>query len=245
LNRAFEMAAKSGFEAVEVIVDERWDTRQPEYLERLMHETGVAVSSLHAPFSALRGTQGYRANIQETMDLADRIGAETVVVHPESRGKGYGTWLRTNWEALHKNHRATLAVENMPYRLVKTQPRHRTHSPEQLVRFPAATFDTAHFGLAKIDIMDALEVVLPRLRHIHLSDSVNTKEHLCPGDGTLPIVPFLRRLHELSFEGIVVLELSPEGLPVTREDEVIQRLCDVHALCKDATAAQPEPVLTN
>lgn len=237
LNRAFEMAAASGFREVEVIVDERWDTRQPEYLERLMDATGVRVSSLHSPFSALRDTKGYRANIQETMNLADRIGAQTVVVHPESSGKGYGTWLRLNWELLHRDRRAALAVENMPYRVVKTRTRHRTHRPEQLVKFPAATFDTAHFGLAGIDIMDALEIVRPRLHHIHLSDSKKTKEHLCPGDGTLPLIPFIRRLHEIDFSGIVVLELSPEGLPVQNEDEVVQRLRDVRAMCE---AAAPE-----
>ncbi|MFN0073639.1 MAG: sugar phosphate isomerase/epimerase family protein [Chloroflexota bacterium] len=245
LNRAFEMAALSGFDAVEVIVDERWDTRQSEYLKRLMDATGVRVTSLHSPFAALRDSGGYRACIKETMTLADQIGATTVVVHPEANGKGYGTWLRLHWEELHREHRAVLAVENMPYRIVKKLPRHRTHRPEQLLKFPRATFDTAHFGLASIDIMDALEVVRPSLHHIHLSDSKKTKEHLCPGDGTLPIVPFLRRLHEIDFQGICVLELSPEGLPVQNEDEVVQRLRDVHAMCREAVAAPREPALVS
>jgi sugar phosphate isomerase/epimerase len=243
LNRAFEMAQRSGFDAVEVIVDERWDTRQSTYLERLMDSTGLAVSSLHSPFGALRDSGGYRACIRETMNLADRVGAGTVVVHPESRGKGYGTWLRQHWDELHAPHRAVLAVENMPYRIVRTQPRHRTHHPEQLVKFDRATFDTAHFGLASVDIMDALEIVRPRLHHVHLSDQQNTKEHLCPGDGVLPIVPFVQRLQAIDFQGIVVLELSPEALPVEDEDRVIQRLRDVRAMCVEALAPSREAVL--
>jgi sugar phosphate isomerase/epimerase len=245
LNRAFEMARGSGFDAVEVIVDDRWDTRQSHYLERLMNETGIAVTSLHSPFGALRGTDGYRACVRETMDLADRIGATTVVVHPESRGKGYGTWLRQHWDELHSTHRAELSVENMPFRIVKTQPRHRTHRPEQLLKFERATFDTAHFGLASIDIMDALEIVRPSLHHVHLSDQKKTREHLCPGDGVLPIVPFVQRLQAIDFQGIVVLELSPEGLPVEDEDRTVQRLRDVHKMCTDAVAPVREPVLVS
>ncbi|HEX3244997.1 MAG TPA: sugar phosphate isomerase/epimerase family protein [Chloroflexota bacterium] len=243
LNRAFEMAARSGFDAVEVIVDERWDTRQSAYLERLMNSTGIEVTSLHSPFSALRDSGGYRACILETMALADRIGATTVVVHPESQGKGYGTWLRQHWDELHAGRRAVLAVENMPYRIVKTQPRHRTHRPEQLLKFERATFDTAHFGLASIDIMDALEIVRPRLHHIHLSDQKKKKEHLCLGDGVLPIVPFVQRLQAIDFQGIVVLELSPEGLPVENEDQTVERLRQARALCLDALRPAREPAL--
>jgi sugar phosphate isomerase/epimerase len=245
LNRAFEMAQKAGYDAVEVIVDDRWDTRQSKYLERLMNETGIAVTSLHSPFGALRDSGGYRACIRETLDLADRVGAGTVVVHPESRGKGYGMWLRQHWDELHASHRAVLAVENMPYRIVKTQPRHLTHRPEQLVKFERATFDTAHFGLASIDIMDALEIVRPRLHHIHLSDQQKTKEHLCPGDGVLPIVPFVQRLQAIDFQGIVVLELSPEALPVEDEDRTVQRLRDVLAMCVKAVEAKREPALAS
>lgn len=238
LNRAFEIAIRTGFDAVELIVDERWDTRQPGYLHRLMDATGAEIASIHAPFWSLRGSKGYRAGVSEALQLADQVGAGTVVVHPESSGKGYGTWLRQHWDQLHDSHRAELAVENMPYRIVKKRPRHRTHRPEQLVRFPAATFDTAHFGLAKVDILDALKIVQPRLKHIHLSDSIGEREHLCPGDGRLPLEAFLRRLAKSSFSGMVVLELSPEALPVQDEDAVIERLRAVRTACLAALGGQ-------
>ena len=244
LNRAFEIAQKSGFDAVEVIVDERWDTRQPEYLKRLSAETRIEIASLHSPFSALRGSKGYRACVEETMALADQVGAGTVVVHPESSGKRYGTWLVRNWKKLHESHSATLAVENMPYRIVKTQPKHYTHKPEQLLRFPATTLDTAHFGLAKIDILEALNTVRPKLRHIHLSDSKKTQEHLCPGDGTLPLDGFLQGLLDLDFEGIVVLELSPEALPVHDEESVIDRLRGIREACERVLHSETTEIST-
>ncbi|NLF02028.1 MAG: NUDIX domain-containing protein, partial [Anaerolineales bacterium] len=41
LVRALEMAAEAGFDGVEVLVDHRWDTRQPVYLRRLACQAGM------------------------------------------------------------------------------------------------------------------------------------------------------------------------------------------------------------
>src|SRR6266508_2322708 len=240
LARAFEVARRAGFDAVEVIVDERWDTRQPGYLQRLSNEHGLEITSLHAPFAPLRGTEGgYQAGVREALALADVVGAGTVVVHPESRGRGYGAWIRQHWDELQDGHAAGLAVENMPYRRVRTRPRHRTHLPEQLVRFPAVTLDTAHLGTADVDILAGMETVWPRLRHVHLSDYANApsgqrgagEEHLCPGDGELPLMPFLARLRELDYQGVVVLELVPEALPVDDEDRLVERVRALRQAC--------------
>ena len=38
--RVFELAARVGYDGVEVIVDHRWDTRQPAYLRRLVADHG-------------------------------------------------------------------------------------------------------------------------------------------------------------------------------------------------------------
>ena len=91
----------------------------------------------------------------------------------------------------------------------------------------------------------AAVLVRPRLHHIHLSDQQKTKEHLCPGDGVLPIVPFVQRLQAIDFQGIVVLELSPEALPVEDEDQTVQRLRDVLAMCVKAVEAKREPALAS
>ncbi|NDE06503.1 MAG: hypothetical protein EBZ89_03820, partial [Chloroflexi bacterium] len=54
LSRIFEMAGLAGYHGVEVIVDERWDTRQARYLRRLTSETGMPVLSVHGPFPKAR-----------------------------------------------------------------------------------------------------------------------------------------------------------------------------------------------
>ena len=80
--RAFELAARAGYDGVEVIVDDRWDTRQPAYLRRLVAETGVPVLSVHSPFGA--ASDWPRAEVQRvkrSLDVAEAVGARVLNVH--------------------------------------------------------------------------------------------------------------------------------------------------------------------
>jgi sugar phosphate isomerase/epimerase len=56
--RVFELAAEAGFDAIEVLADQRWDSRQPEYLRRLIQEFGLPVVAIHSPFASI-GTPGW------------------------------------------------------------------------------------------------------------------------------------------------------------------------------------------
>ena len=80
--RAFELAARAGYDGVEVIVDDRWDTRQPAYLRRLTAETGVPVLSVHSPFGAVSGwPQDEVERVERSLELAEAVGARTLNVH--------------------------------------------------------------------------------------------------------------------------------------------------------------------
>lgn len=88
LDRCFALAAAHGFDGVEVLIDERYDTRQPENLQRLMDTYGLPVRSLHAPFVG-HVLPGWPANpvesIRQTVHLAEAIGAAHVVIHLPDR----------------------------------------------------------------------------------------------------------------------------------------------------------------
>ena len=76
LARVFAMAAEAGFDGVEVLVDGRWDSRDPSYLKRLSQEHGLPIAVLHSPF--VPGIQGWPAGqlrrLERTVALA---GAST------------------------------------------------------------------------------------------------------------------------------------------------------------------------
>ncbi|MBN2470488.1 MAG: sugar phosphate isomerase/epimerase [Anaerolineae bacterium] len=88
LERCFALAVEAGFDGVEVLVDERYDTRQPDHLCRLMDAHDLPIMSLHAPFPGrkLAGWQpGIVASVTQTVTLAEALGAAHVVMHTPDR----------------------------------------------------------------------------------------------------------------------------------------------------------------
>lgn len=87
------------------------------------------------------------------------------------------------------------------------------------------TLDTAHAGTFGYDLIEAYEILKPRLVNVHLSDLRREKpiggwsylqtffqHHQMPGDGYLPLDELLRRLKEDGYSGPVILEVSPFAL---------------------------------
>ena len=93
LDRCFALAAEYGFDGVEVLCDERLDTRQPDNLRRLRDTHALPIHSLHAPFVG-RGVPGWDSGpvrvIEQTVALAEQVGATHVVMHlPERLGRAF------------------------------------------------------------------------------------------------------------------------------------------------------------
>ena len=87
LNRAFELAAEAGYDGLEIIIDQRADTWQAHYLLRLSREVGLPIRAVHSPF--LLGIPGWPVKegerILRTVELAETLGAKTIVVHLPTR----------------------------------------------------------------------------------------------------------------------------------------------------------------
>ena len=47
--RCFEFAAQAGFDGIELMVDHRWDTRQSDYLLRLIDSYQLPILAVHSP----------------------------------------------------------------------------------------------------------------------------------------------------------------------------------------------------
>lgn len=81
--RAFKLAATAGFDAVEVMIDHRWDSRHPAYLQRLSQATGLPVAAVHSPF--VPHVPGWphdpQGRLREACALARELGTRVVVTH--------------------------------------------------------------------------------------------------------------------------------------------------------------------
>jgi sugar phosphate isomerase/epimerase len=118
LDRVFALAAEAGFDGIEVLIDPRFDTRQPSYLWRLMERYSLLILSVHAPFHPKRlaaWPHTQPESVAATADIARAVGAEVIIAHlPYWRGRAYLRWLRNDlvaWQRANPN--PVVAVENM------------------------------------------------------------------------------------------------------------------------------------
>lgn len=243
LNRTWAFAAEAGFDAVEVMIDGKWDTRQAHYLAALMAEYRLPIAALHTPFRPIFGFgDDYPACVRRALELAREVGARTVVAHPElANGTDYSDWLIAEYDELSPAGGPVLAIENMPYVPVvqrtrqhtfATKVKYQTYTAEKVARFPAITFDTTHFATASVELLDAYGALRERVRHVHLSDFHEGKEHRLPGKGSLNLDLFLLALAEAAYDGVLTIELAPDALDAGDDDAIRTNLRDVVAFCR-------------
>jgi len=118
MDRVFEIAARCGFDGVEMIVDERTDTVHPGYLRTLIERYNQPVPVVHAPFNFLDPPGWEKDEIsraKRSVELAAEIGAGSVVLHtPFYIDKVFLRWLQDDLAEFQKATDIILLVENMP-----------------------------------------------------------------------------------------------------------------------------------
>lgn len=213
---AFEIAARLGYDGVEVMVWTDPVSQDVEALRRLSDYHGIPVLAVHAP--CLLITQRVWSTdpwvkLQRARAAAEKLGASTVVVHPPFRWqRAYardfvsGIWRMANETDVR------FAVENMyPWRYRDREM--LAYAPdwdptgEDYRHF---TIDLSHTATARTETLEMLGRMGDRLGHVHLADGSGSgkDEHLVPGRGTQPCAELLERLATGGFDGHVVIEVN-------------------------------------
>lgn len=245
-DRVFGLAAEAGFDGLEVLVDGRFDTRQPAYLRRLMERHGLAILSVHAPFRPERldaWPHDSPGSIAATAELAAAVGAGVVVAHlPRSPERAYERWLRQGLAAWQRAHpQPVIAVENMPRKWFRWWPwapldPWRLNRLEEWSAFPHLMLDTTHLATKGLDPLEVYGRVRGQVAHIHLSNAQRegkrVLEHRRLEDGYLHLDAFLRRLATDGYAGLVVVELVPHSLEAEDEEKVRAHLQRQVAFCR-------------
>ena len=229
LERVYAWAAEAGFDGVEVMMDERWDTHQDFYLRDLAKRNGIGIQALHPPLRRGAWNLEPGETLVRSAALAKRVGSPVVVAHPPPPGRPLERW-RAGPLRRAREQGVSVAVENMP----RSQPsgifslrRYAScYLPEHLVGLGDVTLDTSHVGASKVDLMRAYSLLSGQLRHVHLSDSDLTggDQHRLPGKGRLPLRPFLDALAKSDYPGVVSLELKPWPLGTPDPESILERM---------------------
>jgi sugar phosphate isomerase/epimerase len=213
---AFELAARLGYDGVEVMVWTDPVSQDPDALKRLADYHGIPVLAIHAPCLIITqrvwGTDPW-AKLVRARNAAEEVGASTVVVHPPFRWqRDYARDFVAGIDRMSGETDVRFAVENMfPLRA-----RGREVTPyapdwdptEEDVRH--FTIDLSHTSVSRSDAMDMAARMADRLAHVHIADGLGgpRDEHLVPGRGTQPCGPLLESLARQGFDGTVVVEIN-------------------------------------
>ncbi|GII95688.1 sugar phosphate isomerase/epimerase family protein [Sinosporangium siamense] len=214
---AFELAARLGYDGVEIMVGADPVSQDVDVLERLKDHYQVPILAVHAP--CLLVTQRVWgkdpwAKLVRAKDAAERLGARTVVVHPPFRWqRDYARDFETGLARMRDETDVVFAVENMfPLRARGNEvvPYSPDWNPVDY-DFPHVTLDMSHTAVSGSDAMEMAGKLGDRLAHLHLADGngvSNKDEHLVPGRGSQPCAQMLSRLADTGYGGLIVLEIN-------------------------------------
>jgi sugar phosphate isomerase/epimerase len=244
---AFEFAADLGYDGVELMVWGEPVSQDIGAVAKLSRRYRMPVLSVHAP-CLLISQRVWGANpitkLDRSVQAAEKLGAQTVVVHPPFRWqRRYVEGFSEQVAELEASSDVLVAVENMfPFRTDRFFPgqtmermRRRGGGPGPGISAFAPsydpldgnhahyTLDLSHSATAGTDALDMAERMGSGLVHLHLCDGTGlpADEHLAPGRGTQPTVEVCQMLATGEFAGHVVLEVSTSSAGSVHEREAI------------------------
>jgi sugar phosphate isomerase/epimerase len=213
---AFEIAARLGYDGVEVMVWTDPVSQDLDAMRRLSDHYGIPVLAVHAPCLIVTqrvwGTDPW-AKLVKAKKVAETLGAQRVVVHPPFRWqREYAREFISGVDKMVDETGVRFAVENMfPLRA-----RGRSVTPYAPDWSPVdqdyrhVTLDLSHTSVSQSDAMQMALNLGDRLAHVHLADGLGSArdEHLVPGRGSQPCGELLEHLAERGYDGLIVLEVS-------------------------------------
>jgi sugar phosphate isomerase/epimerase len=217
---AFEAAVRLGYDGLEVMVYPDPVSQDVDVLSRLMDYHQIPVLAVHAPSLLLTqrvwGREPWE-KLRRSKDVAERLGARVVVVHPPFRWqRDYVRDFEQGLANMAEETDVIFAVENMfPLRARGRQivPYAPTWDPTGL-ECANVTLDLSHTAASGSDALAMATELGGRLAHVHLADGTGAAnspfpdEHLVPGRGGQPCAELLRRLTVDGYRGMVVLEVN-------------------------------------
>jgi len=229
LDEGFDAVERAGIDSIEFWVETPhfWLNGHPvhELMARLGDHPGFSPVNVHAPILDLnpcsvnprvaRASLSYAA---EAIDLAERIGAAVVTVHPGRRtakrppgGPDYERFERyiSLLRSAEPGKRVRVAIENME-RAVNSLLSRPEEVRELLDREPwlSFTLDVSHAMAHSVEeVTGFIDLCNDRLVNIHLSRSEDGKTHL-PLEGSPRARAVLRALDACGYAGPLTLEIE-------------------------------------
>lgn len=213
---AFDLAARAGYDGMEVMVWTDSVTQNATKLIELSDRYSMPINSIHAPSLVVsQNVWGVRParKLEKAVELALQVGASTVVVHPPFMWQPrYAAVFTSHVQLLAQRSGLDIAVENMyPWRY-KDRERlaYLPHWDLLTQDYDSVTVDISHASIAQQDSLKLVQSLGQRVRHIHLTDGTGTNhdEHLVPGLGNQPVREVIEHLATSRWDGDLCVEIG-------------------------------------
>jgi sugar phosphate isomerase/epimerase len=246
---AFEAAARLGYDGLEVMVYTDPVSQSADALAGLIDYHQVPVLAVHTPSLLLTQLVWGRepwAKLLRAKELAERVGAKVVVLHPPFRWqRDYVRGFEEGVAKMAEETDVTFAVENMfPIRAGTTEVSgYAPHWDPTILDVPNVTLDLSHTAASASDAIVMANELGPRLAHVHLADGTGVTngpvpdEHLVPGRGRQPCAELLRGIAATGYRGMVVAEVKTTRA-ATRDDRLAD-LAETLAFARNHLAPVP------
>jgi sugar phosphate isomerase/epimerase len=225
---AFKIASRLGYDGIEVMVYTDPVSQTADALRGLSDYHQVPILAVHAPSLLLTqrvwGREPWE-KLRRAKDLAERVGARVVVLHPPFRWQqDYARGFEKGLADLAADTDVKFAVENMyPLRVGASEVGgYSPHWDPTALDVPNVTLDLSHTAASGSDVLAMAAELGGRLAHVHLADGTGAPsgpfpdEHLVPGRGAQPCAELLAMLSATRYPGAVVVEVNTNKAP-TRE----------------------------
>jgi sugar phosphate isomerase/epimerase len=220
---AFEIAARLGYDGIEVMVYTDPVSQTADALNGLSAYHQLPILAVHAPSLLLTqrvwGREPWE-KLRRAKELAERVGARVVVLHPPFRWqREYVRGFEKGLAAMAEETDVIFAVENMyPLRAGTSEVvPYAPHWDPTALDVPHITLDLSHTAASGSDALVMADELGGRLAHVHLADGTGNPagpvpdEHLVPGRGSQPCAGLLGQLTSTGYHGVVVVEVLPDA----------------------------------
>ncbi|PSK90876.1 sugar phosphate isomerase/epimerase [Murinocardiopsis flavida] len=214
---AFELAAKLGYDGVEVLVSSDPVSQDVDMLRRLSDYHQIPITAVHSPCLVITQRVWGRdpwGKLVKSKEMAEAVGAKAIVVHPAFRWqREYAKDFENGIARMQDETDVVFAVENMyPVHVGEKEVVPYAPSWNPLDRdYPDVTLDLSHTAMSRSDAMAMAKQLGDRLSHVHMADGLggqNLDEHMIPGRGSQPCAELLEHLAASGYEGQLVLEVN-------------------------------------
>jgi sugar phosphate isomerase/epimerase len=195
------------------------------------------------------------ARIRHSLQLAEALQAETLVVHlPNAVGiallqlptrrmplpwktpfNPVRAWIREQLAMTQRQTSVKIALENLPGRRIAGRRFNLTHwnTPAKWSAVHQwLTLDTTHWATLGVDPLAAYGAARKRVCHVHLSN-YDGREHRLPHRGRLDLDLLLRTMAKDGYSGTMCLELHPDALEFQDGAACRRNLCDSVQFCRE------------